>query len=497
MHSLLHDLAHSVSMGECFVYEGRESRMIPRTVRHMSMCDIPDLHLVFACKNLHSLLLFLLILKTYFDVMKSLRVLDLFNVAIDVLPDAVGEMKHLRYLDLSHTKLKVLLESLCLLYHLQTLMLPYACMLPRGTANLINLRHLSASGEALAIVTNVGRLTSLQELKEFHVKLSRGHDIGQLKNMRELGGQLRLLNLENIRSKEEALKANLIDKERLNKLQLQWIDLEDGNNWSTVQERVLGGLEPHSNLKVLEIKGYMGRHSPHWLTKSSLENLQSISLIESSSWQCLPPLGHLPFLKVLYMQGMDATLGGSTEALEFFPSLKELWLENTSIIFQCMKIDSCFPKLRKLHIRSCGRVSCLPLGMLTSLQELNISGCSDLDRELPSCLKGLKSLITHHLSQQAIKYLPIEVMCTLTSLQKLHLNHCPKLSSVGGLQGLVSLKHLEILSCPKLSSWMPNGGDIILPERLHSLQNNHRGCLASSMNITNCSSLEPWDTKPA
>ena len=60
---------------------------------------------------------------------KSLRMLDLHNSGIKVLPDSIGELKDPRYLDLSpNVSIKALPNSIC--KHLQTLKLKY-CLVRR------------------------------------------------------------------------------------------------------------------------------------------------------------------------------------------------------------------------------------------------------------------------------------------------------------------------------------------------------------------------------
>lgn len=83
----------------------------------------------------------------------------------------------------------------------------------------------------------------------------------ELKNLNNLKGKLEIHNLEKIRDKKVAKSASLFNKPNIQKLKLVWNEYrEDGIN----DENVLEGLQPHPNLKSIEIKGYRGKSFPLW-----------------------------------------------------------------------------------------------------------------------------------------------------------------------------------------------------------------------------------------
>ena len=70
---------------------------------------------------------------------------------------------------------------------------------------------------------------------------------GQLRNMKELRGNLVIQNLENIKTKEEASKLNMKEKSPVEVLRLVW-DYGGHGCKPDDAEEVLDGLQPHSNL---------------------------------------------------------------------------------------------------------------------------------------------------------------------------------------------------------------------------------------------------------
>ncbi|EHA8590841.1 putative disease resistance protein RGA4 [Cocos nucifera] len=447
MHDLLHELAVSVCLDECLVYEARELGIMPKTIRHLSVSQWAELNCLCECESLRTLI----VNSKHgidFGGLRSIRVLDLSYSYMSQLPDGISHLIHLRYLDLSGNSIHSLPESLCRLYHLQTLIVPDIChRLPKGVTNLINLRHLSASDQAVSWIAEIGKLTCLQELKEFHVRIVRGHDIGQLKNMRELRGELCIQSLEDVGSKEEAIEARLKDKIHIENLQLKWSRWIRKKNRPDAQE-ILECLQPPPVLKVLELHWFRGAQSPSWLATQSLQSLQSIYLRGCERWQRLPPLGQLPVLEVLHMESMDVVVDEGDAVIEMFPALKELWFVDMSVLFEGISLEDpgrkFFHHLRKLKALNCSKVKGLPpLSMLSSLEELEVKRCPDLESELPECLKVLTSLSSLKMSAPKLTYFPGEVMRYL--------------------------KHLEVDCCSDLSCWLVEENDEAGTSSLFSL----------------------------
>ncbi|KAK7847185.1 putative disease resistance protein rga1 [Quercus suber] len=99
----------------------------------------------------------------------------------------------------------------------------------------------------------------------------------------------------------ECKATNMKQKQHLQELRLFWdAMLNDG----CYDDMSLEGLQPHPNLKSLELQCYMGVRIPSWV--SSLTNLVKFELSYNGRLQHLPPLNQLPFLKVVSLFFMEA-----------------------------------------------------------------------------------------------------------------------------------------------------------------------------------------------
>ncbi|XP_039778612.1 putative disease resistance protein RGA4 [Panicum virgatum] len=247
-------------------------------------------------------------------------------------------MKHLRYLAFhfpSFATELILPSTFSKLYHMQTIdvrrgsrytMIP--C--PEHMANLVHLRHVVSP---LLYFPNVGRLRSLRTLPRFEVEGEHGYELKQLKHLNKLRGTLQISGLGIVRSKEEALEAQLAHMKRVTQLVLDF-----GNNTCNpdVAAEVLEGLCPPKDLVELVIEGYKGSRYPSWM---------------------------------LSRQHPDAPKR----------------LQKLKLCFNCSRLASIpvdselFTHLRKLHFVECDWDR-LPENMerLVSLQYLAIGGCNNI-----------------------------------------------------------------------------------------------------------------------
>ena len=113
-----------------------------------------------------------------------------------------------------------------------------------------------------------------------------------------LDGSLSIGELQNIENSRDALEADLKNKLLLVDLTLRW-----GRNGNSIdskkEEEVIENLQPSENLMDLSICNYGGNRFPNWFLENSLWNMVSLRLEKCESCHRLPPLGLLPFLKVL------------------------------------------------------------------------------------------------------------------------------------------------------------------------------------------------------
>ncbi|XP_077217515.1 putative disease resistance protein RGA3 [Tasmannia lanceolata] len=472
MHDLNHDLAQSVSGDEYFRIKNIiDSSDIAAKVRRASIWQCNEHSRIF--ESFHEserLRTFLLppryetltkqVAHDFFLKLRCLRVLDLSHSCVRDLPDSIGELKYLRYLDLSFMTIAILPESIGSLYNLQTLKLCYCNQLselPKSISNLIKLRHLAFKGCKICTPPELGKLTSLQTLTIFVVGKENGCGIRELKNLTELRGSIHISNLENVIDEKEGKEANLRKKEYLDKLTLEWSN--NNPRVVAVDEEVLEGLQPHTNLKTLMILSYGGVSFPRWMMSGNLTNLTTLSLVRCLNCQELPPLGQLAFLKKLNINGMDGlkhiegeVIGGSNKVIKGFPSLEELELANMLNLEEwCGAREGDMPCLGTLQISNCPKLQRFP--HLPSINNLVLRDCNEMVLASVPCLTTLKSLQIR--SIKGLISLPPGFLQPLTVLEKLEVIRCNELVSWPkevGLHDLPSLQYLQIEWCPKLES---------------------------------------------
>ncbi|XP_064956529.1 putative disease resistance RPP13-like protein 1 isoform X1 [Musa acuminata AAA Group] len=487
MHDLIHDLAQFISEGEFCGIDDDEWKEIPNTTRHLSVTVIDETKLPeFYCYEKLRTLMINYKIRWYvdsslflrFERLKNIRVLILQSCGLRELPETIGGSIHLRYLDISHNLLFWRLpESLFGLYNLRVLNLLECGLqsLPYGMSKLINLMHLNAADEIISKINNVGKLTSLQGLSSFKVLKDQGHKIAQLDGLTHLHGELRITNLENVESKQEASKANLNNKQYLDALALEWTS-DDGSsldgNELVVLEEVFEGLQPHQALKSLTIRGYNGVRSPSWLQAQSLTNLGTLRLKNCKAWKDLSCIGQLPNLKNLYVEGMPAVKQISHELStesKFLPKVLRIGRMPAVKKAGCGSFGSrdqgkCFPSLEELTFRDMpeweewswadGRQ------LFPYLQNLKIVQCPRLKR-MPPLPPSLKSLSLCQVGLTEVPRLWEEIdessssmtvsELKIYSLEKVEMEDIPKCEGLPCLDQLPSLKILRIERMPAVT----------------------------------------------
>ncbi|KAL1535645.1 protein SUPPRESSOR OF npr1-1, CONSTITUTIVE 1-like [Salvia divinorum] len=408
MQNLVHDLAHSL-LGSSYYVD------FIAQVRHMiySFGDKPNPIPEQMKKHVRTLIFEGEISDTNFSDYECLHVLSLKSDGVKELPKSIRKLIHLRKLNISHTSIVELPNWIGELHHLQTLSAESGCLrkLPSTLKYLINLRNLYIQPH-VELPAEIGRLTSLRTLTHFAVGDNKGHRIEELGSLKNLKGELEILNLEKVLGKEEAEKAHIFEKPSLLDLRFVWTESGEGER---NDESVLEGLQPHPNLKKLEIRGFKGKIFPSWTLKMAvrdgpqgswvpLQNLIQITLSWCQECTIIPTMEHLPNLKYLYLKGLK----------------------------KVRSIDSSFYDLLSLHIEELERLEYLPYELFYENQNLSklwISGCSKL-RELPDGLH------------------------TLNYLEDLFIWSCPNLRWIGDLRGRGQspgiLRRLRIGLCERL-----------------------------------------------
>ncbi|KAG5067742.1 hypothetical protein AAZX31_01G012800 [Glycine max] len=499
MNRLMHELARIVAWDENIVVDSDGKRVHERVVRASFdfaldvQSGIPEA-LFEKAKKLRTILLLGKTNKSrlphevkmatstcdkIFDTFKCFRVLDLHDLGIKMVPSSIGELKHLRYLDLSHNNIEKLPSSITKLVHLQTLKLSQCHVLkelPKDLEDLSCLMHLYLEGclDLTHMPRGIGKLSSLQTLSLFVP--SKNHHMGGLKDLNKLRGNLEILHLEQLKlSASNATDKYVRDKKHLDCLTLRW-DHEEEEEEEKEKEKgnvvvddkdkkSLDSLEPNQSLRVLCVVGYYGNRFSDWL--SSMQCLVKFSLNDCPKCVFIPPLDHLPLLRVLELRRLDslefisADAEGSSSST-FFPSLKELTISdcpNLKSWWETPKREDdrpFFNCISKLHVQCCPNLHCMPLYPFLDeelvLVDSSVRSMRDTVHAKTSSedfipLSKLKSMLIARITETP----PPRWLKSFISLENLQIRDCHKLKCLPeGFKSLSSLQSLTIERCPEL-----------------------------------------------
>ncbi|KAM3405765.1 hypothetical protein ACQJBY_000026 [Aegilops geniculata] len=379
IHDLLHDLAHKVAGSDFFRIENQRSQRgegwkgdVPRDVRHLFVekCNAELItKKILELENLRTLIIYVVKKDTTIEekviesICMSLPKLRVLAIAFKqkyyewgnpsdklLVPESVIELKHLRYLAFRRSvHCKVILPSaLAKLLHIQLLDFGYGEISEFNFSEFINLRHILC---LCGSFPNIGRLSSLQTLPYFRVRNEEGYEIKQLRDLNKLRGELWMKGLENVKSKEEALEANLAAKESLTELTLYFSGYNSRCHSAEAEAEVLEGLCPPVGLEALCISYYNGSRYPDWMVgklNGGPKDLQILEFCHCSRLGPGPELEAFPHLRTLSLE--DCSWDALPSNLEHLTSLKALKIE------KCMNIRSLptLPQsLKEFHLFFC------------------------------------------------------------------------------------------------------------------------------------------------
>ncbi|KAF7033647.1 hypothetical protein CFC21_044737 [Triticum aestivum] len=420
MHDLIHGLAQKVSSHESFTIGDTESRKAPQLVRHVSIiaglvyetetdgtvhpnetfrreflksfCELQQ------TSNLSTLLLFgphdsdfARSFCQEFNEVKSVRVLklDMVPFDLDLMIGNISSFINLRYLELGclykGPRLE-LPEAICRLYHLEVLDIKKnwgtSTVLPRDMNKLVKLRHFIARDELHAKIVGVGEMVSLQELKAFDVRKASEFSIIQFRRLNQLRGSIRICNLDDVGSKDEAINARISDKVHLTGLHLSWNTVSEDRVHTESKVDILEDLKPHAGLIDLGIIAY--RHPvPSWLSNNiHLTSLRSLHLDSCSYWKTIPTPHQLPLLRELRLSKMVRVSKieiGCLEVLELrtlhrLTQCIALDKEQLSVNLRVLEVDDCF-RLKEFPLLFISKDTLISESQFTHLHRLKVRGC--------------------------------------------------------------------------------------------------------------------------
>ncbi|KAB1207476.1 putative disease resistance RPP13-like protein 1 [Morella rubra] len=219
---------------------------------------------------------------------------------------------------------------------------------------------------------------------------SRVKKLGTLSHLR---GTLCISRLENVIESEDGSDANLIGKSNLNTLQLKWSSNIGESQDKTKAFEVLNNLQPHNSLKELTIRHYEGERFPTWLRGASFSNMVLLTIGNYTECTLLPPIGELPSLQVLWIEGFD--------------KVKNIGLE----LFR----EGCsqpFKSLRTLHFENMLEWENWSHGQeFQGLLELSIKRYPKLSGELPIQLPLLKKVVIENCAQLVVSIIGFSKLC--------------------------------------------------------------------------------------
>ncbi|CAL5381250.1 unnamed protein product [Camellia sinensis] len=418
--------------------------------------------------------------------LKCLRELRLHYNSMDELPDSIGDLKHLRYLDVSCSGITRLPDTVVTLYNLQVLFMKFCRRLrklPPNIGRLVNLRHFDMTGVHIPsseeMSLHIGKLTNLQTLSNFMVGKDCGRKIGELKNLSHIRGAIHISRLKNVSGVKDAREANFMSKEELKELSLEWGKSHRSQN-DIVERDVLDVMRPFKLLERLTIRWYGSTKFPNWVGDVSFSKMVFVQLKGSKCCRSLPPLGQLPLLKDLCIEGMSAIKGlgcefyGQQCGAKPFPSLERLsfefmpeWEEWSA--FETEGVQP-FSHLSELSIKNCPKlVGRLP-NDLPCLNSLKTDGCPQLLIDVSSLVQpSLASLSMNNVilpreshvtvlnslcdpSTTDEELLANEMSNHLTSITALSISDIEKLAFLPTwfTQDLMGLEKLDISNCQEL-----------------------------------------------
>ncbi|KAJ4837100.1 hypothetical protein Tsubulata_027281 [Turnera subulata] len=379
MHDMLRELAISKSEEEnfCALYDERTGVTRQEgAIRRLSIqASWAEIKLWEDMTQLRSFHLFVsddvdpTTINKFVSGFRLLRVLDLQDAPIELLPDHIVTLFNLRYLNLKRTRIKKLPESIGRLYNLETLNISQTqvVVLPNGIVNLKNLKFLLSYHLNEEMIYDFGyvcgtqfprKLSTLDKLQFLGCVEADSFVVKEIRSMTQLV-RLYISNIEG--SHEEDLCFAIQNMPLLRQLSVKAAEEDQMLRMDALKS-------PPPFLEELVLIGKLG-NIPQWF--QALQNLRRLTLLGSrltddplSHLEALPNLRRLDLAKVYEEQNLEFENG--------FSNLENLGIYNCSNLQRITIAMGVMPGVRQLGIGSCGMLTEVPSGIkhLTKLEKL-------------------------------------------------------------------------------------------------------------------------------
>ncbi|KAF5445493.1 hypothetical protein F2P56_034540, partial [Juglans regia] len=218
--------------------------------------------------------------------------------------------------------------------------------------------------------------TTLSHLVVGEASFSGVKELGPLLHLQ---GTLCISRWENVIEPRDARDAKLIEKSGLDGLLLEWSDNLKESKDRTCELDILSMLHLAGTLKELIIRCYDGTRFPSWLRYSSFPNMVLLRIENCKKCTSLPPIGQLPSLKDLSIEGMASVKNIGAEfygenCQQTFRSLETLYFKGMGEWENWISYGE-FPHLQKLFIGDCPKLLGKLPNHLPLLEKVVIYGC--------------------------------------------------------------------------------------------------------------------------
>ncbi|XP_074306826.1 putative disease resistance protein RGA3 [Silene latifolia] len=474
MHDLVHDLAIYVSKDLLLIREAEDQQqasgyrhLVFTSKRDQMVSEFSKMETLRKLRTISFEGVQSVYSQSWWVHARYLRTLVLRSTQLSEVPPAIGLLQHLRFLDLSYNPIRILPDMICKLYHLQTLELldcRRLTKLPSLLNRLINLRHILTT-IPLDASKGLAALNHLQTLPHLALKNDQGWTIDELGALPDLRGEICVHGLEHVDTRDQAVKAALNKNDKITKLTLTWARDRQEPSEGYSDEDVLDGLQPYPEISSLEFNNFYGKSLPSWIMNMAvvtqeviggrlrpLSNLTRLKLLNCNNCQNLPTLGHLPFLKTLFLSGLDVEYIGNefygNLAGKVFQSLRKLVISSfprlTTWMVPAIEVTVVFPRLEHLQVEDCPVLKTIPALHCESLTHLKLHKLSSIESlDIIKVCTGLTSLQMYGMS--LLRHLP-EELANCRNLQILDIKFSDQLVTIPSLKSMGCLQSLTISS---------------------------------------------------